>query len=72
MNDGSFAKSEVFTSQIQVEVFFWVVTPCSHVVGYQGFGGRCCLHLQGEDLKMEAAWYLKPWYPTTTLQGITA
>jgi hypothetical protein len=29
-----------------VEVF-WVVTPCSDVVGYQRFGGTCCLHLQG-------------------------
>jgi len=30
-----------------VEVF-WVVTPCSVVVGYQCFRRRCCLHLQGE------------------------
>jgi hypothetical protein len=28
----------------QVEVF-WVVTPCSVVVGYQRFRGPCCLHL---------------------------
>jgi hypothetical protein len=27
---------------------FWVVTPCSDVVGYLRFGGPCCLHLQGE------------------------
>jgi hypothetical protein len=32
----------------QVEVF-WVVTPCSVVVGYQRFGVPCCLHLQGEN-----------------------
>jgi hypothetical protein len=32
----------------QVDVF-WVVTPSSVVVGYQRFGGPCCLHLQGED-----------------------
>jgi len=31
---------------------FCVVTPCSFVVGYQCFGGLCCLNLQGE---MEAA-----------------
>jgi hypothetical protein len=31
----------------QVEVLS-VVTPCSVVVGYQRFGGSCCLHLQGE------------------------
>jgi len=30
--------------KIQVEVF-WVVTPCSVVVGYQRFGEPCCLHL---------------------------
>jgi len=26
-------------------VVFWVVTSCSHVVGYQRFGGPYCLHL---------------------------
>jgi hypothetical protein len=31
---------------IQVEVF-WIVMPCSGVVGYQCFGGCCCFHLQG-------------------------
>jgi hypothetical protein len=30
----------------QVEVF-WVVTPCSVVVGYQLFSSPRCLHLQG-------------------------
>jgi hypothetical protein len=38
---------EVFTTvKIRIEVF-WVVTLCSVVVGYQRFGGPCCLHLQG-------------------------
>jgi len=32
----------------QIEVF-WVVTPCSDVVGYQRFRDPYCLHLQGED-----------------------
>jgi hypothetical protein len=32
----------------QVEIF-WVVTPCSAVVGYRRFGGPCYLHLEGED-----------------------
>jgi len=32
------------TMEIQVEVF-WVVTPCSVVVGYQRFSGPCCHHL---------------------------
>jgi len=45
----------------QVEVF-WVVTPCSEVVGYQRFRGPCCIHLQGE---------VKRWYPTITLHGVT-
>jgi len=49
---GSFG---TFTAvMFQVEVF-WVVTPCSVVVGYQSFRGPCCLHLQGE-VKIEAAW----------------
>jgi hypothetical protein len=34
-------------------VVFWVVTPCSAVVGYQRFRGPCCLHF---TLKMQAAW----------------
>jgi hypothetical protein len=39
----------VFTAEkIQVEVF-WVMTPCSVVVGYRRFGGPRCLHLRGED-----------------------
>jgi hypothetical protein len=38
----------------QVEVFLFV-TSYSVVVGYQCFGGPCCLHLNF-TLKMEAAW----------------
>jgi len=39
---------EVFTVvKIHIEVF-WIVTSCSVVVGYQNFGGPCCLHLQDE------------------------
>jgi len=33
--------------KIQVEVF-WIVTPCTLVVGYQRFGDPCCLHFHGE------------------------
>jgi len=36
-------------------VVFWVITPCSDVVGYQRFGVPYCLHLLGE-VRMEAAW----------------
>jgi len=32
--------------KIQAE-FFWVMTPCGTVIGYQSFRGLCCLHLQG-------------------------
>jgi len=46
MKDAS--RFEIFTTMnIQVNIF-WVITPCSFVVGYQRFGGLCCLHLQGE------------------------
>jgi len=38
--------------KIQVAVF-WVMTPCSDVVGYRRFGGPCCLRLQGE---LDGAW----------------
>jgi hypothetical protein len=42
------ASFEAFTGvMFQVEVF-WVVTPCSVVVGYQNFRSPWCLHLQGE------------------------
>jgi hypothetical protein len=42
---------EIFTAmKVQVEVF-WVMTPCSVAVGCQRFGGTCCLHVHGEDLK---------------------
>jgi hypothetical protein len=41
---------EVFMVKIGVEVF-WVVTPCSVVVGYQHFRGSCCLQLHGEEMQ---------------------
>jgi len=36
-------------------VIFWVVTPCSIVVGYRCFRGLCALHLHF-TLKIDAAW----------------
>jgi hypothetical protein len=36
-------------TMFQVEVF-WVVTPCSVVVGHHCLRGPCCLHLQPETL----------------------
>jgi len=50
----------VFTAVKIQDEFFYIVTPCSVVVGYQNFGGPCCLSLQGYG-------HLKRWYPTTTL-----
>jgi hypothetical protein len=44
--DGRF---EAFTAVMFLVEVFWVVTPCSVVVGYQRFGGPSCLHLQGND-----------------------
>jgi hypothetical protein len=29
-------------------MFLWIVTSCIDVVGYERFGGICCLHIQGE------------------------
>jgi hypothetical protein len=39
---------EAFTAVMLLVGVFWVMTQCSVVVGYQRFGGPCCLHLQGE------------------------
>jgi hypothetical protein len=40
----AYARFEVFMAvKIQDEVF-WVVTPCSAMVGYQRFRGPCCVH----------------------------
>jgi hypothetical protein len=49
---------EVFTAKkIQVKVS-WVATLCSVKVGYQQFGGPCCLHLQHETpVKEFSIWY---------------
>jgi len=43
--------------QIHVTVI-WVMTPCSVEVGYQRFGGSCCLHLQAGILLQH--WSHKP------------
>jgi hypothetical protein len=51
----------------QVQVF-WVVTPCSVVVGYQRFAGLRCLHLQGDGSSTDLCNLL---YPSTTLHDVT-
>jgi len=49
--------------KIQV-VVFWVMTPCSDVVGYESFGGPCSFHLQSEmsgawtEFKVEVFWVM--------------
>jgi hypothetical protein len=43
----------VFTAMKIPYVVFLFATPCSIVIGYERFGGPCCLHLQGE-IKREA------------------
>jgi len=44
---GDISVSKVTDYSLEFEVaFFWVVTLYSDVVGYQRFGGLCCLHLQ--------------------------
>jgi hypothetical protein len=35
---------------VKIQVVFWVVMPCSVVVGYQCFRGSCQLHPEGEVL----------------------
>jgi len=42
-HDRSITSFEVLTAMIQV-VFFWAVTLCSDVVGFQHFGGPCYRH----------------------------
>jgi hypothetical protein len=42
------------TSLSQIDVF-WVVTPCSVMVGYNRFGGPCCIYLQ-----VEVFWIVTP------------
>jgi len=40
------ARFDVFAAvKIQVGAL-WFIAPCSVAVGYQGFGGPCCLHFQ--------------------------
>jgi len=35
-------------SSAEFKSVFWVLMPCVVSVGYQHFGGPCCLQLQGE------------------------
>jgi hypothetical protein len=58
----SAAENSNYKFYFQVYVF-WVVTPCSIVVGYQRFKCPYCLQIQCVPLKC--------WYPTTTPQGVT-
>jgi len=44
---------QVFTAMMIQVAVFCVVIPCTDIAGYQRFGEPCCLHSQGENLKME-------------------
>jgi hypothetical protein len=62
----------VFTA-VKIQVAFWVVTPCSVVVGYQRFGGPYCLHLQGDKLlyfQVMAFWVVTPCSVAVTYQRL--
>jgi len=39
-------RTEVYTAVRSQVAVFWVLTPCSDLVGHERFGGPCCLHLQ--------------------------
>jgi len=48
-------------------VVFWVLTPCSDVVGYQYFRKARCLHLQGEvNMEEERSSETSVYYHNTT------
>jgi hypothetical protein len=53
-NKAKLLSIEAFTAvMFRVEVF-WVVTPCSGIIGYQCFRGPCYLHLHGGLLGCDA------------------
>jgi hypothetical protein len=66
MGRSYFCETEVFTAP-KIKVVFWVVMPCSDVVGYQPFRRLHCLQLQGE-MKM----VLLPHYYIVTTQKTMA
>jgi len=63
------ARFEVFTAVEMELMVCWFVAPCSVVVGYQRFGGPCCLRLQ--PWRWGKLCPPKRLYPTTTLHGAT-
>jgi len=57
MQHTKFERFDVFKAvRIYVHVF-WVVMQCIVVVGYQRFGGPCCLHLQDEHTPLKSRTY---------------
>jgi hypothetical protein len=62
-NKRHYTSFETFTAKLfQVEIF-WVVTPCSFVVGYHVSGNHATSIF---TLNMDAAWISERWYPSTT------
>jgi hypothetical protein len=60
------AKLEVFISMKVIAIVFFVVVWCRDVVGYQSFGGQCCLHLQDEDADCDVNKEGSCWPPSCT------
>jgi hypothetical protein len=74
VNSGNVRFETLAAVMFQVKVF-WVVTPCSVVVGYQCFRRPCCLHLQSCGLwRRVVLWQdtnVSEVHATTTLRGAT-
>jgi hypothetical protein len=48
LSDSTSTRFEILTAMKIHVVVFWILIPCSDVVGYHHIGGLCCLILQGE------------------------
>jgi hypothetical protein len=61
------ANPETFGYTVIEFAVFWIVMPCSVVVGYQRFGGQCCIYLQGWTWRLHGP--PRSSYSTTTMHG---
>jgi len=46
---------------IKIQVVFWILIPCSDVVGYQHFGGPCCM-LPLCSSEVMVSYHITIWY----------
>jgi len=51
-------RSEVYMAMNIQAMVFWVVIPCSNVVGYHHFGGPSCLQLHSVMTQKTSTWVL--------------